>query len=138
MLGNLDIISAKSADELVRRHANAASRAAHRGANPTQQLLAFSRKQRLEPKSTIVNELITGVGEMLLRTLGGTVRVEFALGEGLWPALIDINQIESAILNLAINSRDAMPEGGTVTIETSNLRVGALNRRAGLEAGRPT
>ena len=135
VLGNLDIISAKTADKSVQRHANAASRAAHRGANLTQQLLAFSRKQRLEPKATMVNELVTGVGEMLLRTLGGTVRVEFALGEGLWPALIDTNQIESAILNLAINSRDAMPEGGTVTIETSNLRIGALNRRAGLEAG---
>jgi PAS domain S-box-containing protein len=135
VLGNLDIISAKAADEAVRRHANAASRAAHRGANLTQQLLAFSRKQRLEPKSTNLNELITGVGEMLLRTLGGTMRIEFVLGEGLWPALVDINQFESAILNLAINSRDAMPEGGTVTIETSNLRIGTLNRRAGLDPG---
>src|SRR6185312_9889371 len=75
VLGNLDIISAKAADDAVRHHASAASRAAHRGANLTQQLLAFSRKQRLEPKSTHVNELVTGVGDMLLRTLGGTVRV---------------------------------------------------------------
>jgi CheY-like chemotaxis protein len=75
------------------------------------------------------------MSEMLLRTLGGTVRVELGLAEGLWPALVDPNQIESAILNLAINARDAMLDGGSLTIETANHRTGFLNRRHGLEPG---
>jgi PAS domain S-box-containing protein len=132
VLGNLDMIGMKAKDPGVRQHAHAASRAATRGATLTQQLLAFSRKQRLDRKPTNINELVTGTGEMLLRTLGGTVRIELALAHGLWPALIDANQTEAAILNLAINARDAMPDGGTLTIETANLRVGQLNRTTDL------
>jgi PAS domain S-box-containing protein len=134
VMGNLDLI-ARVEDETIRRQAAAAMRAAKRGAQLTHQLLAFSRKQHLQPSPTNINQLVTGMGEMLLRTLGGTIRVELALSDGLWPALIDPNQIESAVLNLAINARDAMPEGGTLTIETANIRAGQLNRVGQLGPG---
>ena len=135
VIGNLDLIEASTANEQVRRWASSAMRAAKRGAKLTHQLLAFSRKQRLEPKPTSINELASGLAEMLRGTLGGTIRVELALRDGLWPALVDQNQIENAILNLAINARDAMPEGGTLTLETLNRRVDASNPVAGLEPG---
>ena len=141
VMANIDFISVEADkpsvahEERVKRHAAAAMRAAARGAMLTHQLLAFARKQTLAPKPTNLNELVSGMSEMLLRTLGGTIRVEFGLAEGLWSALIDPNQIESAILNLAINARDAMPDGGSLTIETANRRSGFLNRRQGLEPG---
>ncbi|HZB93761.1 MAG TPA: PAS domain S-box protein [Stellaceae bacterium] len=135
IMSNLDLIEARTKDAAVRRHAAAAMRATQRGAKLTHQLLAFSRKQFLQPRPSDINELVTGMSEMLLRTLGGTVRVELALADGLWPALIDPSQIESALLNLAINARDAMPEGGTLTIETANVRVGRLRRVGQLEPG---
>jgi PAS domain S-box-containing protein len=141
VMANIDFISVEAEKpslanaERVKRHAAAAMRAAARGAMLTHQLLAFARKQTLTPKPTNLNELLSGMSEMLLRTLGGTVRVELGLAEGLWPALVDPNQIESAILNLAINARDAMPDGGSLSIETANRRTGFLNRRQGLEPG---
>ena len=141
VMANIDFISAEAdkpsfADvERVKRHAAAAMRAAARGAMLTQQLLAFARKQTLMPKPTNLNELVSGMSEMLLRTLGGTIRVEFGLPDGLWSALVDPAQIESVILNLVINARDAMPNGGSLTIETANRRTGVLNRRQGLEPG---
>ncbi|HUK00002.1 MAG TPA: PAS domain-containing protein [Stellaceae bacterium] len=135
IMSNLDLIEIRTKEETVRRQAAAAIRAAKRGALLTHQLLAFSRKQFLRPRATDINELVTGLGEMLLRTLGGTVHVELTLADNLWSALIDPSQIESAILNLAINARDAMPEGGTVTIETANVRVTQLNRTGQLEPG---
>jgi len=93
---------------------------AQRAANLTQRLLAFSRKQPLNPSVTEVNGLVRGVEDMLRRALGETVRLEFALGGGLWRAQVDNDQLESALINLAINARDAMPEGGSLTIETMN------------------
>jgi CheY-like chemotaxis protein len=101
----------------------------------THQLLAFARKQTLAPKPTSLNDLVSGMSEMLLRTLGGTVRIELGLADGLWSTLIDPNQIESAILNLAINARDAMPDGGVLIIETANRRMGFMNLQRGLEPG---
>ena len=141
VMANIDFISAaaekpsEAHDDRVKRHAAAAMRAANRGAILTHQLLAFARKQTLAPRPTNLNELVSGMSEMLLRTLGGTVRVELGLADGLWPTLIDPNQIESAILNLAINARDAMPDGGVLIIETANRRMGFLSRRQGLEPG---
>ena len=93
---------------------------AQRAANLTQRLLAFSRKQPLNPSVTEVNGLVRGVEDMLRRALGETVRLEFALGGGLWRAQVDNDQLESALINLAINARDTMPEGGSLTIETMN------------------
>jgi len=123
VMANIEMIAALSGDSRIEYHAAAALRAVKRGADLTQQLLAFSRKQRLEAKPVDVNDLVHGMHDMLLRTLGGTVRVELALADGLWPALIDANQIETALLNLAINARDAMPEGGTLRIATANQRI---------------
>ncbi len=97
--------------------------AAERGANLTQQLLAFSRIQPLQPLSISVETLVHGMLDLLTRTLGERVEVEAVGDTGLWFADIDANQLEHAVLNLALNARDAMPEGGKLTIETSNVRL---------------
>ena len=104
--------------------------AAERGAKLTAQLLAFSRRQRLEPKSVALNETVGGMRDLLQSTLGGSVRIETVLGEGLWPALVDPTQIELIILNLAINARDAMEVGGSLTLETSNVTLTSPPQRA--------
>jgi PAS domain S-box-containing protein len=135
IMGNISLISAETESENVRRHAAAALQSVDRAANLTHQLLAFSRKQRLEAKPTSLNELVSGMSEMLQRTLGGTIRIELALADALWIALIDPNQIENVLLNLAINARDAMPNGGTLTIETANQKVEQLKSDSGLEPG---
>ncbi len=133
VISNLDLIELRTKNEAVRRYAANALRAAKRGASLTHQLLAFSRKQHLEVAPIDLNDLVRGMGDLLRHTLGGRVRVELALGTGLWPALIDPNQIESVILNLAINARDAMTDGGVLTIETANERCPA--RVGGIEPG---
>jgi PAS domain S-box-containing protein len=94
--------------------------AAEHGAELTRRLLAFSRKQALAPTLTDINRLVSGMSELLRRSLGKAVTVETVLAGGLWPAFIDANQVESALLNLAVNARDAMPNGGRLTIETGN------------------
>jgi PAS domain S-box-containing protein len=97
--------------------------AAERGANLTAQLLAFSRKQRLEPQEVDLNGKIVGMSDLLGATLGGTVQLRTTLAADLWPALVDPTQIELVILNLAINARDAMRSGGILTLETFNAVV---------------
>ncbi len=98
--------------------------AAKRGATLTAQLLAFARKQRLNPLPLDLNEAIVGMSDLLRGTLGGTVRLETVLKPDLWPALVDRGQLELVVLNLAINARDAMPVGGGLTIETANVTLG--------------
>jgi PAS domain S-box-containing protein len=95
--------------------------AAHRGADLTRRLLAFSRKQALAPAVTDLNGLVAGMSELLRSTLGESVAVEATLASGLWPAYVDPNQLESAILNLAVNARDAMESGGLLSIGTGNV-----------------
>ncbi len=112
-----------------------ATRAVDRGATLTQHLLAFSRRQRLEPKAVDVGALIRGMGGLLERTLGGTIRIVTGTEPGLWAARVDPNQLEMALLNLAINARDAMPGGGTLTIRSANSPDGAAGRPAGLAPG---
>ncbi|WP_132251519.1 hybrid sensor histidine kinase/response regulator [Methylobacterium segetis] len=102
------------------RYINAAQGASKRAAALTHRLLAFSRRQTLDPTPTDVNRLVTGMEEMIRRTVGPAIHIEVVGAGGLWPALIDPPQLENALLNLCINARDAMPEGGRITIETAN------------------
>jgi PAS domain S-box-containing protein len=102
------------------RYFLAAQGAVKRAAALTHRLLAFSRRQTLDPKPTNVNRLLNGLEELIRRTVGLGVDVEVVGASGLWPTLIDPNQLENAVLNLCINARDAMPDGGKLTIETSN------------------
>ncbi len=109
--------------------------AASRGADLVRQLLAFSRKQTLEPVMVDLNQVVRGISDLLRATLGRTIRVETQLAAELWPALIDPVQIEHVILNLTINARDAMPQGGTLTIATGNTTLGPFGRAADLPPG---
>ncbi len=104
----------------VDRYMNAAQGAAKRAAALTHRLLAFSRRQTLDPKPTNVNRLISGMDELIRRTIGPDIAMEVIGASGLWPALVDPSQLENALLNLCINARDAMPQGGRLTIETAN------------------
>lgn len=121
--GNLDIAQRSLAKgDVVRlpRLIDNAQKGADRAAALTQRLLAFSRRQPLAPKPTDVNKLIAGMADLLNRALGETIRLETVSGAGLWMVEVDQHQLENAILNLAVNARDAMPDGGRLTIEASN------------------
>jgi PAS domain S-box-containing protein len=107
-------------DTNVERFADSALEGANRAASLTHRLLAFSRQQPLKPEAIEPGRLVSGLAEMLMRTLGETIRIETVLGAGLWRSHADPHQLESAILNLAVNARDAMPDGGKLTIETAN------------------
>ena len=104
----------------VDRYMVAAQGAAKRAAALTHRLLAFSRRQTLDPKPTDVNRLVMGMQELIQRTVGPAVCVEVVGASGLWPALVDPPQLENALLNPCINARDAMPDGGRITVETAN------------------
>jgi PAS domain S-box-containing protein len=121
VLGNLEIMELRLTDKELRSRLHSARAAAERGAELTHQLLAFSRKQHLTPKPVDLNRLVGEASDILLRTLGPTVQIEILLTDGLWPALVDPTQIELVLLNLAINARDAMPDGGCLTIRTANI-----------------
>jgi PAS domain S-box-containing protein len=132
MMGNLELIQVRidrgRLDDLG-RFISAAQGAGRRAAALTQRLLAFSRRQTLDPKPTDVVHLIRGMEELLRRTVGPEVSVDVGNAEDLWPAMIDGTQLESALLNLSINARDAMPQGGRITIEAANKR---LDQRAAM------
>jgi signal transduction histidine kinase/CheY-like chemotaxis protein len=102
------------------RAVTAALRGASRAALLTDRLLAFSRRQPLAPQVVSVNRLVAGMADLLRRTLGEAVAIETVLSGGLWPTYVDVNQLENALINLAVNARDAMPDGGKLTIETAN------------------
>jgi PAS domain S-box-containing protein len=123
--GNLDLLRQKLPSDagFLMRYADRAFTGAERAATLTQRLLAFSRRQPLAPKPVDINRLIPGMSELLHRTLGETVEVEAVLAPRLWTVEADPNQLENAIINLAINARDAMPEGGKLTIETQNTHL---------------
>jgi len=124
ILGNLQLLGECVADdENARKLVDSALRAGFRGADLTQRLLAFSRKQPLASKPTDINKCVTGAAELIRRTLGENIEIETVLSGGLWRAMIDENQLETALLNLAINSRDAMPDAGKLTIETMNSHL---------------
>jgi PAS domain S-box-containing protein len=121
--GSLEMLQTRLAQgkfSAIERYANAAHGAAKRAAALTHRLLAFSRRQTLDPKSTDVNRLVADMEEMIRRTVGPAIQLEVIGAGGLWRTLIDRNQLENSLLNLCINSRDAMPNGGRITIETAN------------------
>ena len=98
--------------------------AAERGAKLTDQLLSFSRRQRLEPRSLDLNETVASMRDLLQSTMGGSIQIETGFQATLWPAMVDPTQLELAILNLAINARDAMEVGGRLTVSTANVTLG--------------
>ena len=133
MMGNLELLQVRVARGRladIDRFINAAQGAGQRAAALTQRLLAFSRRQTLDPKPTDVNRLIAGMEELLRRTVGGTSAIEVVGAAGLWTANIDGGQLENALLNLCINARDAMPDGGRITIETANKWLDDRTARA--------
>jgi PAS domain S-box-containing protein len=122
VVGNLQLLRPRQTDPRARRQVDAALQAAQRGGELTRQLLAYARKQRLEPRPVDANAIITGMCELMRRSLGRLISIEQSLEPLLWPALSDPAQLESVVLNLAINARDAMPGGGHLSIATRNIR----------------
>jgi signal transduction histidine kinase len=110
-------------DTDVDKYITAAREAANRAAGLTQRLLAFSRQQSLSPQALNANKMVSEMSELLRRTLGETIHLETVLAGGLWQVHADANQLENAVVNLAVNARDAMPGGGRLTIETANCHL---------------
>ena len=121
--GGLDLLQMRLAQGRTQdasRYIDMAQGAAKRAAALTHRLLAFSRRQTLAPKSTDVNRLVADLEDLVRRTVGPEIRIEIAMAAGLWNTLVDPSQLENALLNLCINARDAMPDGGAIVIETAN------------------
>jgi PAS domain S-box-containing protein len=126
IMGNLELLQNRVSQgrfENLSKYADTAREAAKRAAALTHRLLAFSRRQTLDSKPTDANQLVSGMEELINRTVGPEIEVETFLFDTLWTTLCDPNQLENAILNLAINGRDAMPDGGMLTIETANVSL---------------
>jgi signal transduction histidine kinase len=139
VLGNLELLIDQSeADDKPNGHASAAFQAARRGSELTQRLLAFARKQPLTPVAIDLNSLIEGMAALLERSLGDAIDVIAAKNSMLWRCAADPSQVENMLLNLAINARDAMPEGGRITIETENVTMGErqIDKTDALSPGR--
>ncbi|HZC17263.1 MAG TPA: PAS domain S-box protein, partial [Caulobacteraceae bacterium] len=125
VIGSLDLLKRRLAggDARAERYVEAASEGARRAALLTQRLLAFSRQQPLQPEPIDANRLVAGMSDLLRHALGAEVRLETVLAGGLWRTHADPNQLENVILNLGVNARDAMPDGGRLTIETQNAHL---------------
>ena len=132
VLGNVDMVAraarGSGLDERTLRRLGTIRTAAERGATLTGQLLAFSRRQRLEARPIDLNGTVAGMRDLLQSSMGGSVRLEMRLADTLWPALVDPTQIELIVLNLAINARDAMQVGGMLSVETANVMLGEPGR----------
>ncbi|MBS0643324.1 MAG: response regulator [Proteobacteria bacterium] len=139
IMGNLELLQKRLKQGRVTdldRYIEAAQGASRRAASVTHRLLAFSRRQTLDPQPTDVNRLVLGMEELIHRTVGPSVVLVVRPAAGLWTSRIDSSQLESALLNLCINARDAMPDGGQITIETSNRSLdGVRAARLGIPAG---
>jgi PAS domain S-box-containing protein len=137
--GSLEVMSTRIAQGRVGeidRYLNGAMGAAKRAAGLTQRLLAFSRRQTLDPRPVNINALVDGMLDLVVRSAGPEIEVETAGAAGLWTTYVDPGQLENALLNLCINARDAMPDGGKLTIETSNRWMDErAARQRGLEPG---
>ena len=125
IIGSMNLLKARlvRGDTDVGRFIDGALEASSRAANLTHRLLAFSRQQPLAPTVIDVNRFVTGMSELIRSTLGGDIQIETVLAGGLWKTHADSTQLENAVLNLAVNARDAMPEGGKLTIETANVSL---------------
>jgi signal transduction histidine kinase len=121
VLGNLEVARLRTGSDNVRHHLEMATLAAQRGAKLVAQLLAFARKQRLIPEPVDLNAIIENTRELLAHTIGSFVEMKIEPGTDLWPALVDPTQIELVIVNLCLNGRDAMPDGGRLTLTTRNV-----------------
>jgi PAS domain S-box-containing protein len=129
IVGSLDLLQTRldqGRTENVARYINAAMTSANRAAALTHRLLAFARRQPLVPKGVDVNQLVVSLEDLLRRTIGETIDLQIIAANDLWFTLCDPNQLESALLNLAINARDAMPDGGKLTISTANARLDSV------------
>jgi PAS domain S-box-containing protein len=136
ILGSLDLMRMRIAQgrtEDLGRYVDGAMNSANRAASLTHRLLAFSRRQPLAPRPVDVNELIVSIEELLRRTTGPSIQIELGLESGLWATLCDPNQLENAILNLVINARDAMRDGGRLRIETANVHFQREDEASGGE-----
>ncbi len=129
ILGSLELALRRDRDPRSVRLLQAASEAAQRGAKLTTQMLSFSRKQEVAVRSVDVNSVIRGMDDLLRRTLGPAVRLHYDLAENHWPVLADLIQLELALLNLAVNARDAMPNGGDLTIRSNIVTVTQADRQ---------
>jgi len=134
MLGGLDTIDRQLAElpaskskARIERAKDMALQGVQRARALTGRLLAFSRRQALAPQSVDANALVGGICDLLQRTLGERIALRTILADGIWNAFVDPNQLESALINLALNARDAMPEGGRLVIETANRRLGSAD-----------
>jgi hypothetical protein len=133
IVGSLDLMRTRleqGRTESLGRYISAAMISANRAAALTHRLLAFARRQPLVPKAVDANQLVASLEDLLRRTIGEAIELEIAAAADLWPTLCDPNQLESALLNLAINARDAMPDGGRLTITTKNASFDAADMPA--------
>ena len=135
IIPNLELAQSRVKEECVLRYLENAIRAAERGAQLTNQLLAFSRRHEVSTEPVDVNQVVSEACEMLPRTIGPTVEIETALDGNAWWAMTEPGQLELAILNLAINARDAMSAGGTLTIATKNIARGNRGRLPAVDPG---
>ncbi|MBV9541251.1 MAG: PAS domain-containing protein, partial [Alphaproteobacteria bacterium] len=125
VIGSLSLLQRRLArgDTDVGKYVDAALEGATRAGALTQRLLAFSRQKALKPETVEANRMLIGMIELLARTLGEHIRIETALHDGLWQINVDPTELESVIINLSVNARDAMPDGGTLTLETNNVEL---------------
>jgi signal transduction histidine kinase len=135
VLGNIRQMQKTHPEPATQRRLQMMAKAAERGAQLTAQMLAFSRRQRLEPRAVDLNETVLSMRDLLQSTMGGSIEIKTMLQAELWPAMIDPTQIELVILNLAINARDAMEVGGALTVETGNVTLGQPSRPEEAPAG---
>jgi PAS domain S-box-containing protein len=135
VIGSLDLASRRlgTEDTRVKRYIAAAAEGAERAASLTQRLLAFARQQPLRPEALDSNRLVLGMSDLLRHSLGGAVELHTDLGDGLWQTHADPNQLENVILNLAVNARDAMPEGGRLTVTTRNADLADVQAAEALD-----